>query len=122
MRARVNGRRFEASAHPTGDGRHYLWVDRKVRASAGLKEGARVEVELEVLAHSRRARVPKDMRMALARSPEAAGAFETLSPSHRRAYVEHIEEARRSETRAQRIEESIERLQRLENKPRRAAR
>jgi uncharacterized protein YdeI (YjbR/CyaY-like superfamily) len=54
--------------------------------------------------------VPHDLRAALT----AAGvldAFATLSYSHQRQHVGWIEEAKRPETRARRIRQTVERLQ-----------
>jgi uncharacterized protein YdeI (YjbR/CyaY-like superfamily) len=56
------------------------------------------------------AAVPGDLRTALV----AAGLldrFMALSPSHRREYVSWIEEAKKAQTRAGRVERTIERLQ-----------
>ena len=44
-------------------------------------------------------RVPADLSAALRRSAKAKAAFDGLSPSHRREYVEWIVEAKRPETR-----------------------
>lgn len=54
--------------------------------------------------------VPGDLRRALDADEAAGAAFAALPPSHRRAYVEWIEEAKRPETRAGRIAGTIERL------------
>jgi uncharacterized protein YdeI (YjbR/CyaY-like superfamily) len=47
--------------------------------------------------------VPADLAVALAKNAAAAQAFRDLSPSHRREYLEWIEEAKRGETRARRL-------------------
>lgn len=54
------------------------------------------------------AKVPADLKQALAGRAEARAAFEGFSPSHRREYVEWIEEAKRPETRARRIASTVE--------------
>lgn len=54
------------------------------------------------------AKVPEDLRKALTRNARARAAFEGLSPSHRREYVEWIEEAKRAETRARRLTTAVE--------------
>jgi uncharacterized protein YdeI (YjbR/CyaY-like superfamily) len=59
-------------------------------------------------------RVPKDLREALAEEPSAKKAFAALSFTHRREYVEWVEEAKRPETRARRIAGTVERV--LEDK------
>jgi uncharacterized protein YdeI (YjbR/CyaY-like superfamily) len=62
------------------------------------------------------AEVPDDLADALARNAKARATFEAFSPSHRREYVEWITEARRAETRARRIDQTLARL--AEGKPR----
>ena len=53
---------------------------------------------------------PADLTAALAKSPKAKVAFDALPPSHRREYTAWINEAKREETRARRIEQTITRL------------
>lgn len=52
--------------------------------------------------------VPDDFKAALKKNPKALATFEAFSPSHRREYVEWVSEAKREETRLQRIATSIE--------------
>jgi|SRR5687767_3985581 len=60
--------------------------------------------------------VPGDLKSALAKNARARAAFESLSPSHRREYVEWILEAKREETRRKRLATAIEWM--AEGKPR----
>lgn len=53
-------------------------------------------------------KVPADLKSALAENAKARAAFEGFSPSHRREYVEWIEDARRDETRRKRLAMAIE--------------
>jgi uncharacterized protein YdeI (YjbR/CyaY-like superfamily) len=50
---------------------------------------------------------PADLTAALAKSPKAKAAFDALAPSHRREYTKWIEESKRPETRARRIEKTV---------------
>ena len=54
--------------------------------------------------------VPEDLAAALAlrKNRKAKETFEAFSPSQRREYVEYITEAKRPETRARRVAESVE--------------
>ena len=52
--------------------------------------------------------VPADLSAALKRSPKAASAWADFSPSCRREYIEWITEAKRPETREQRLLHAIE--------------
>jgi uncharacterized protein YdeI (YjbR/CyaY-like superfamily) len=58
--------------------------------------------------------IPPDLQAALAVDPEAAAAYTRLSYSHRREYVRWIEEAKRAETRANRIARALEMIKRGE--------
>lgn len=52
--------------------------------------------------------VPDDFAAALARSDPAMATFNAFAPSHRREYLEWITQAKRPETRAKRIAQTIE--------------
>jgi uncharacterized protein YdeI (YjbR/CyaY-like superfamily) len=52
--------------------------------------------------------VPDDLAAALAKDNTAAKTFHNFSPSHRREYIEWIIEAKRDETRQQRIATTLE--------------
>ena len=58
----------------------------------------------------REVEVPDDLAEALARNDPARTAFEGLSFSHKQEYVEAINEAKRPETRARRVERTIQAL------------
>ena len=55
-------------------------------------------------------KVPADLRAALKGDEAASKAFAKLSYSHRREYVDWVEEAKRPETRARRIAAKVERV------------
>ncbi len=52
--------------------------------------------------------VPADLAAGLKKNPKAAANWEGFSPSHRREYIEWITEAKRPETRAKRLAETLE--------------
>ena len=53
------------------------------------------------------ARVPADLKAALAKRPVAATTFATMSPSHKREYVEWVTDAKAAETRARRVAQTV---------------
>ena len=59
---------------------------------------------------------PSDLTRALATNKKARQTFESLPPSHKREYIEWITEAKRDETRAQRLAQTLEWL--ADGKPR----
>jgi uncharacterized protein YdeI (YjbR/CyaY-like superfamily) len=52
--------------------------------------------------------VPEELAAALAASPQAQAAWDGFAPSHRREYSEWVGEAKRAETRAARVQQSVE--------------
>jgi uncharacterized protein YdeI (YjbR/CyaY-like superfamily) len=54
--------------------------------------------------------VPAILARALEKSAPARAAWESMPPSHRRRYVGSITEAKRDETRARRVEDSIRQM------------
>jgi hypothetical protein len=53
---------------------------------------------------------PDDLKAALANAPEAEAFFNGLAPSHRKEYIRWVTEAKREETRAKRVEGTVEKL------------
>jgi hypothetical protein len=92
------------------DGVGHVVVNRAVKAATGVDAGDRVHVAMELDTEPRRVAVPADLRAALAVDPAVEAAFETLSFTHRREYVEWVEEAKRPETRSRRIGATLERI------------
>jgi uncharacterized protein YdeI (YjbR/CyaY-like superfamily) len=50
---------------------------------------------------------PRDLEQALQDDPAARKAYLAMPPSHRRAYVEFVEEAKRPETRVRRMQQAL---------------
>jgi hypothetical protein len=86
----------------------YIGLNKDVRAAAGVDAGDRVRVTMELDTEPRTVAVPPDLRTALRADPEANAAFAQLSFTHRREYVEWVEEAKRPETRARRITGTVD--------------
>ncbi len=106
----INGFPFRSSAFPTGDGTHQIAVNRAMQAGAKARPGNPVKVILRVDTATRAVKVPVDLKKALAESKVAQANFVKLAWSHRKAYVDWIEGAKRLETRAKRIKEAVERI------------
>jgi uncharacterized protein YdeI (YjbR/CyaY-like superfamily) len=78
---------------------------------AGIKKPAPAKPRAK-----KRVVIPADLRGALKKNKKALTTFENFSPSHKREYVEWITEAKRDETRQQRLRTTIEWL--AQGKPR----
>ena len=92
------------------DGVGYVVVNRAVKQATGVDAPDRVRVTMDLDTEPRTVRIPSDLRAALQEDGEAGAAFAQLSTTHRREYVDWIEEAKRPETRARRVAGTVERV------------
>jgi uncharacterized protein YdeI (YjbR/CyaY-like superfamily) len=76
---------------------------------------ARITIKKAPKAPARPMVVPKDVAAALARNRKAQAAFDGFPPSHKREYLEWINEAKRAETRIRRLQTAV--AQMAEGKP-----
>jgi hypothetical protein len=74
------------------------------REAAGLQGGENLDVRLDLDTEMREVTPPADLVRALKGAPRAWGRWQALSYTHQREHVEYIEQARKPETRARRIE------------------
>ena len=92
------------------DGVGHIVVNLAVKAATGVDAPDRVRVAMELDDEPRTVQVPADLRAALREEPAAQEAFSKLSYSHRREYVQWIEDAKRPATRKRRIASTVERV------------
>lgn len=109
VKGTINGHSFRSSIAPYG-GVHYLGINRNLREAAGVKAGDVVDIELERDLEPRVLEVPADLQSALDTNPAARIRWQKLTFTHQREYVEAIEEAKKTETRARRIQSTIDAL------------
>lgn len=106
-----NGSAFRATLEPDGQGGHWLKVDRKMREAASAEAGDVVTLEIAPVAEEPEPRVPTDLRKALAAAhPKARAVWSDITPAARRDWIHWITSAKRSETRARRIENACDML------------
>ena len=106
----INGFAFRSSIFPQGNGVHYMVVNKTMREGAKVRVGDRVEVLLERDDAPRVVKPPPDFARALKASKAASARWEKLSYTHQKEYVKSIEEAKKPETRARRIEKALDQL------------
>lgn len=109
VRGTLNGAPFRAAIFKMG-GEHFMVVNRHLRAASGVKGGETVPVTVERDDEPRVIEPPVDFARALKSNKDARATWDKLSFTHRREHVEHIEEAKKPETRQRRIEKSIANL------------
>ena len=89
-------------------GQWMMVVNRQMR-DGGLMPGSTYEVDIALDTQERVVDVPDDFAAAL-REAKLTKAFESLAFTHRKEHVRAIEEAKKPQTRARRIETAIAKL------------
>jgi hypothetical protein len=108
--ATFDGEPYRGTLVRMGTPCHVLGIRKAIRDRIGKTVGDEVRVTLERDTQERTVAVPPDLADALAAVPVAAAFFGQLSYTHRREYVDWIEEAKREETRNRRITRTVEML------------
>lgn len=106
IKATFDGESYRGSIAPMG-GRHVLGVTKAIRRTIGKAIGDSIRVTVEADLEPRTVTVPPDFAAALARSKRIAQAFDGLSYTHRKEFVEWIDGAKKPETRARRISRAL---------------
>lgn len=105
----INGVPFRGSTMPLGAGRHCVGFRKETRAEAGgVEPGDMVAIEIRRDDVPRTVDLPDDLAAALEARPGLRGAFDAMSYTHRREWVQAVNDAKRPETRARRIAGAVE--------------
>ena len=107
--ATFNGVPYRGSIVRMGEGA-VLGVKKAIMAEAGVSEDDMLRVEVGNDDAPREVEVPEDLGKALEENATARRAFDGLSYSHRKEYVRRVTEAKRPQTRARRVDRTIEML------------
>jgi len=103
----INGFTYRSSV-ATINGAPMVGVSAENRASAGVVGGQEVDVDMELDTQPREVMIPPDFDAAMDREPAARRTFESLSYSDKRFHTLSIEGAKTDETRARRIQKSVD--------------
>ena len=109
VRVTLNGYTYRTTVATMG-GQHLFGVSADVRAKAGVAGGDEVDVTIELDTETREVTVPADFGALLAADAEAERFYNTLSYTHKSAYVQWIESAKKDETRQRRLAEAVQML------------
>jgi len=91
-------------------GKFYLGVRREIREAAGVTPGEQLIVGLEYDAELRAVDLPDALRAALEADAALAVAFEKLSYTRKKEFVQWVTGAKRPETQRRRMEQAMARL------------
>jgi hypothetical protein len=107
VKGTVDGHPYRSTLLPTGSGGHFLVVKSDIRKAIVKEAGETVNVTIEADSEPRSVNAPIDLLRALEEDAAARSAFQKMAYSHQRAYVDWIEQAKRQETRDDRIKKAL---------------
>ena len=107
VKALIEGVPYRGTLVRMGTECHLLLILKSIREQVGRTFGDEVKVSVELDVEERVAVVPAELKRAFKSDKEAKSAFEKLSYTHKKEYVMWIEEAKREETRARRVAQTL---------------
>ena len=106
VRVTINAYTYRTTIAVYG-GKSYIGVRREVREAAAVKAGDQLMVGLEYDAELRTVDLPEGLRAALQTDARAAAAFERLSYTRKKEFVEWVTGAKRADTQRRRMEQAV---------------
>lgn len=110
VRATIDGVLYRGLLTRMGTDYHMLIILKGIREQIGKTFGDEVTVTVEPDTEPRLLEIPKDLLRELKKDRDAKAYFDRLSYTHQKEYVNWITEAKREETRQNRILRAIEML------------
>jgi hypothetical protein len=117
IKATIEGEPYRGTLVRMGGPHHVLIILKEIRAKIGKGFGDEVEIELEEDLDPRQVEVPPDLLNSLEADPLALELFNRLSYTHQREYIRWINEAKREQTRLERIQRTSAMLKERKNAP-----
>jgi hypothetical protein len=112
VKALIDGISYPGILTRMGTDCHVLGIRKEIREKIGKTFGDEVTIAVEPDIEPRLIEVPAELKKAFNTEKEAKTLFEKLSYTHQKEYVTWINEAKREETRQNRIAKTIEMLKR----------
>ena len=103
VKATFDGILYRGSLAKMGHHCHCLLVRKDIRQQLAKNPGDTVQITVQRDKEERIIAIPEDLAAAFMESPEAAAIYEKLAFTHRKEYVQWINEAKRPETRLCRV-------------------
>lgn len=108
VKGTINQKEFHASLGVRG-GQYFMPLNKALQDQTRLKPGDHVRVSMEPDEAQVEA-MPEDFEQAIQKQPALQEFFESLTVFQRNTYVEWVSSAKKAETRATRIQDSLELL------------
>jgi len=109
VKVSINGYSYRSTISVYG-GKYYLPVRKDRREAAGVRAGDIVEVTMQPDTKVRKVDPPAALSAALAKNGPARAQWERLSYSRKKEHADALLQAKRSETRARRVQRILEKL------------
>ncbi|HEX5836205.1 MAG TPA: YdeI/OmpD-associated family protein [Anaerolineales bacterium] len=110
VRAVIEGVPYRGILSRMGGDQHILIILKGIREQIGKTFGDEISITVEPDTEPRLIEIPKDLAQELRKEKDAKAFFDKLSYTHRREYVNWINDAKKEETRQNRIVKTIEML------------
>jgi uncharacterized protein YdeI (YjbR/CyaY-like superfamily) len=110
VKGEINSLPFRAVLFPTGAGEHWMLVNKKMQAGAGVGEGSEAKFRLEPDTEPRPIVVPAELEGALGEDRRLRRWFDQLSPSMRKWINDWVASPKSAAARERRAAETAERL------------
>ena len=108
VKALIEGVPYRGTLVRMGTECHLLLILKSIREQVGRTFGDEIKVTVEADVEERVVTVPAELRRAFRSEKEAKAVFEKLSYTHQKEYVTWINEAKKDETRQNRVAKTIE--------------
>jgi hypothetical protein len=110
VKAMIEGAPYRGLLVRMGGEHHMLIILKGIREKIGKTFGDEVKVTIEPDMEPRLIEVPRDLMKELKKDKDAKAFFDKLSYTHQKEYVTWVTEAKKDETRQNRIVKTIEML------------
>jgi len=99
----LEGKMFEMSLLPCGNGKHWLHIKKELRIAIGKDEGDTVNISLEKNNSLKAIEIPEYLQWLLENDGEMMKKFLKLPYSAKKFWIWHIEETKNEDTKVERI-------------------
>ena len=110
VKAMIEGVPYRGILTRMGTDCHLLIVLKEIREQIGKTFGDEVAITVEPDTEPRVIEIPAELKKAFKTEKEAKAFFDKLSYTHQKEYITWIDEAKREETRQNRIAKTVEKL------------
>jgi len=110
VKAVIEGIPYHGKLARMGSERHTLIILKSIREQVGKTYGDEIKITAEADTQPREIEIPRDLLKELKNAKDAKSVFDKLSYTHQKEYVTWINEAKKEETRQNRILKTVEML------------